>query len=684
LPPTATPTATPLQITDWRGEYFANVNLAPPSVLVRNDRVVDFAFDSGQSLASGVPSENWSARWTRTWDFSEGNYRFHVLVDDGARLWVDDLLIVDAWVDGAPRELTANLYLRGQVSIRLEYYNHLGGGRIRLNWEEVTDYPDWQGTYYPTRDLSGLPRLQRDDTAIDFNWGASAPVSYMPADNFSVRWLRRLNLDRTGTYRFRVTSDDGARLWIDGRLVIDAWRDGFSTNEAYVDLSAGGHDVRLEYYEHLGGALAQLTWSFVTAPATATFTPTPIPPTPTNTTTPRPPTPTPTNTPPTPVAPTITPIRPTVTPIVPTPPVRPEPALRLQPAAGPVGAPITAIGSGWPAHTQVDLFVTGTGDQSGDMQRVGDAAADAAGNFRTQITVPAGQGWDSRSAVQIVARAQAAPQDVALATYQIQAVVSAVPVPFTSIPADQARLALRQPAFLVLSSADEWAARFGPQPPPADPAVDWSQEFVIGVFLGAQPSVVEARVDSIQRRGNELVVRLAGPVPGLPGRNQEGGQPAQTLVRVSRSALPQAAQGNPASLRFSFVDATGQVLAAGTGPSVQIATEAPSAQALEAPLAEATAPAAAAEIAPPASPEAGARAVPEASAQPEAGAQAVPKEAPTVAPAEPSPLPMLAAVEGPSTAEVTFAWLGLVLWVLLVAGIVVGVGLIIWRSRRRA
>jgi nitrate reductase NapE component len=645
---------------------------------VRNDRVVDFDVGSGDRPAPSVPGENWSARWTRTWDFAEGNYRFHVLVDDGARLWVDDLLIVDAWLDGAPREFTANLYLRGQVSIRLEYYNHLGGGRIRLNWEEVTDYPDWQGTYYTGTDLSGLPRLQRNDTAIDFNFGAGAPVSYMPADNFSVRWIRRLNLDRSGTYRFRVTSDDGARLWIDGRPVIDAWRDGFSTNEAFVDLSAGGHDVRLEYYEHLGGALAQLTWSFVTAPATATFTPSPIPATPTHT-------PTPTNTPPTPVAPTITPIRPTVTPIVPTPPVRPEPTLRLQPTAGPVGAPITAIGSGWPAHTQVDLFLGGAGDLRGDLQRVGDAATDGAGNFRTQITVPAGLGWENQPAVQIVARSQATPQVMALATYQIQALVGAVPVPFTPIPADQGRLALRQPAFLVLASAQEWAARFGPEPPPADPAVDWSQEFVIGVFLGAQPPVVEARVDSIQRRGGELVVRLTGPVPGLPGPNQEGGQPAQTLVRVPRSALPQAARGNLANVRFSFVDATGRVLAQGTSPSVQIAAEAPAAEALEAPLAEATAPAAAAEIAPPASPEAGARAVPEASAQavPEAGAQAVPKEAPPVAAAEPSPQPMLAAIEGPSTAEVTFAWLGLGLWVLLVAGIVVGVGLIIWRSRRR-
>ena len=132
----ATPYAAALEvarsITDWRGEYFDDRGLEPPAVVVRNDRVVDFQWSAGQSPAPGIPNENFSARWSRDWTFETGNYRFQLIVDDGARLWVANNLIIDAWTDGAPREIAATLYLQGQVPIRLEYYNRLGGGRASL------------------------------------------------------------------------------------------------------------------------------------------------------------------------------------------------------------------------------------------------------------------------------------------------------------------------------------------------------------------------------------------------------------------------------------------------------------------------------------------------------------------------------------------------------------------------
>lgn len=668
--PTSAPSPTAPNITDWRGEYFANRSLTPPSVLVRNDRVVDFDFDAGGSPASTVPSQNWSARWTRTWNFAEGNYRFRILVDDGARLWVDDLLIVDAWFDGEPREFVANLYLRGQVPIRLEYYNHQGAARIRLNWEEVTEYPGWKGSYYPVRDLSGLPRLQRNDPAIDMNFGAGAPVPYMPADNFSVRWTRFLNLDRNGVYRFRVVSDDGARLWIDDRMVIDAWQDGLSTNEAFVDLPAGGHDVRLEFYEHLGNAQIQLTWSFVPAPPTPTFTPTPIPPTPT---------------PPTPVLPT-------VTPIVPTPSVPPgRPSIRLEPTAGPIGEPIVVIGSGWPANTQVDLYLAEVGRQFGRLSIVGEAITDGSGAFRTQITVPQGQGWEARSEVQVVARSQARPRDMVFAVYRIEPALT--DVAFQPIPTDQDRLALRQPAFLVFTSADQWVARFGPEPPQVDPPMDWQQEIVIGVFLGPQPPQVTAEVESIMLRGNSVLVQLSSPVPGLRGRTVEGASVARTLVRVPRRALPGGGRGNLANVNFYFLDASGTMLARGSGTGIALAEEEPAAEALEVPGVEEEPAAEALEVprveegptveileAPEAEETAPAL---EAEAVPEPTIQAMPEEAPAEREAEPSPQPLRADLEGPSSTAVVLAWLGFGLWVLLIAGIGVGIWLLVRRGRRQ-
>ena len=277
--PTFAPTATPATITDWKGEYFDNVSLQSPSRLVRNDRVVDLTLPNGTAPATNMPSENWSARWTRSWNFAEGNYRFRVVVDDGARLWVAGRFLIDAWADGGPREYIGDLYLKGDVPIKLEYYNHLGDARIRLNWEQMTNFSGWQGSYYAVRDLSGLPVFQRGDENIDFDWGNDSPRPDLPVDNFSVRWTRRVQFAQPGVYRFQAASDDGVRVWVGGKLVIDAWRDGQRTYEGQIQLAAGETDVRVEYYEHTGRASIKLSWALVSGSTpTATLTSTAGPP----------------------------------------------------------------------------------------------------------------------------------------------------------------------------------------------------------------------------------------------------------------------------------------------------------------------------------------------------------------------------------------------------------------------
>jgi PKD repeat protein/uncharacterized protein YraI len=111
---------------------------------------------------------------------------------------------------------------------------------------------DWRGEYFNNRHLSGAPALVRNDVAISFDWG--------PADDFSVRWSRGLSFS-AGTYRFYTRVDDGTRLWVDDNLVIDEWHDSAPTTYSYeIYLTEGWHNVRMEYYERSGSALAQLAW----------------------------------------------------------------------------------------------------------------------------------------------------------------------------------------------------------------------------------------------------------------------------------------------------------------------------------------------------------------------------------------------------------------------------------------
>lgn len=130
---------------------------------------------------------------------------------------------------------------------------------------QVVPAGHWQGEYFDNMDLSGSPSMIRNDGTgfLDFNWLSGSPSTAcgLPVDNFSVRWTRSVAFDG-GTYRFKVTSDDGFRLWVDGDLVIQTWEDGgLSDLRVYVALSAGDHDVVLEYYDNEGSATVKLTWT---------------------------------------------------------------------------------------------------------------------------------------------------------------------------------------------------------------------------------------------------------------------------------------------------------------------------------------------------------------------------------------------------------------------------------------
>jgi hypothetical protein len=618
VPPTRTPVP-PIVISDWRGEYYDNPYLQPPARVVRNDRVVDLALAPGTTPAQNLPSENWSARWTRTWVFAEGTYRFNLIVDDGARLWVGGHLLIDAWYDGSARLYTRDIYLKGEVPIQLSYYNHLGAARARLNWEPVTRFDGWKGSYFAVRDLSGLPLFQRDDAAIDFDWGNGAPRSDMPADSFSVRWSRRVDLPKSGLYRFWARSDDGVRLWVDGKLVIDAWFDGLTLHEATISLAAGEHDLRVDYYEHLGVALIGVGWDYVlptatptptltrtpTSTPTATATPTPSPTAPTPTHTPTPtstptatatpsltaPTPTDTLTPtgtatstatPTPSVtlppPTDTPTpTPTVTVVTETPtsppvetPIQGKWEIRLNPGSGPIGKPFDVRGRGWPAGSTVELFLVRPLRRSEAPTPLGQVVSDEAGSFRTELAIPAGAGWEGLPQAIVQAQASGGPLQ-ARASYTILPRLTRVS--FRPIPADEERFAWPEPAYLALGSQADWAAQFGDEPPPAVPAVDWERELVLVAILGAQPAGSAVEVESIVQRENTVSVWLTAVVPQGTAMVEGKKVFPRAMVRVPWAELMPPARPASKQTLFVFLDASGRVLAQGPLGQVELAGE---------------------------------------------------------------------------------------------------------------
>lgn len=105
----------------------------------------------------------------------------------------------------------------------------------------------------------------RNDTNVNFNWGSGSPDPAVPTDNFSARWTRTLNFDQTRIYHFSVQVDDGVRVFIDNNIIIDEWHPATAlTYTADVNLAAGYHSLRIEYYEAMLDAF--INFSFGPAP----------------------------------------------------------------------------------------------------------------------------------------------------------------------------------------------------------------------------------------------------------------------------------------------------------------------------------------------------------------------------------------------------------------------------------
>jgi alpha-glucosidase (family GH31 glycosyl hydrolase) len=119
------------------------------------------------------------------------------------------------------------------------------------------------GEYFLGTELKGSPTFSRIDPQVRFNWDSKSPRSGFPREQFSVRWTGKLGpMPETGEYILATKSDDGARLFLDGKLILNRWVNQASTEvDVPIRLKKGSwHDIRMEYFQGGGGADAALRW----------------------------------------------------------------------------------------------------------------------------------------------------------------------------------------------------------------------------------------------------------------------------------------------------------------------------------------------------------------------------------------------------------------------------------------
>lgn len=236
----------------WRGEY---TKAGHPTEL-RADRALDFAWEAGGPFPN--MSDDFTARWTKSSFLPAGRYRFTTTSDDGVRLTVDGMRVIDEWTVHSPTEHTALVTLEAGVhDFAVDYFEKAGGATLKLAVAEESP-EGFRGEYFANATLSGEPALVRHDRAVDFEWGLGAPAAELPADQFSVRWTRTYRGDGAAT-RLVTTTDDGVRAYVDGKLVLDRWQVmGPTTFTTELDASPGEHTLVVEYFEALGGATAKV------------------------------------------------------------------------------------------------------------------------------------------------------------------------------------------------------------------------------------------------------------------------------------------------------------------------------------------------------------------------------------------------------------------------------------------
>jgi len=255
----------------WTGEYFDNVTLTEPAYTPRDDDSINFDWGWGPP-AGGMPTNSFSVRWSGTFDFAEGSYRFYARVDDGVRVYVDGECIINGWRDGGLRLYTADRALTaGDHTIQVEYYDRVQVARIYFWWKPLavpvptpTPAPSpvsgWLGQYHNNEGLTGSPSATRHDPWIGFDWGTDSPMPEIYRDHFSVRWTTTAHFG-TDHYRFCATADDGVRILVDGQVVLDEWHAANAESYCVAHwVRFGTHKVEVNYFEGGGNALIYVWW----------------------------------------------------------------------------------------------------------------------------------------------------------------------------------------------------------------------------------------------------------------------------------------------------------------------------------------------------------------------------------------------------------------------------------------
>jgi RHS repeat-associated protein len=316
------PTPTPAAGTGLLGRYYDNEDFTDLRLVRIDPNVSTWYGDGSPDPLIGI--DTFSIRWTGYVlpRFSE-TYTFSVEAADGARLWVNNQLVVDHYScmpDGCEGSGNIALTAGTPYGVRLDFHDALDSAGVILRWSSTTQareiipqsqlFPDASaststptsspttvpthsptpfasgngltGEYYDNGDFTWL-KVVRTDPFVNFSWGSGSPDPSIGVDSFSVRWQGFIVPRFTETYRFYVDANDTSNLWINGQSVVSGPCCGEYSGTIFL-VAGVRYSLRLDYVENGEGAGVRLSWSSPSQPKEVIpasqlyiFSPTPTP-----------------------------------------------------------------------------------------------------------------------------------------------------------------------------------------------------------------------------------------------------------------------------------------------------------------------------------------------------------------------------------------------------------------------
>lgn len=268
-----------LPFDTWVAYYYSDTKLTGRPGYVKSisptgsNKILADQHESGSPADGKIPADNFSAKYRTAKRLPAGEYVLRARADDGVRVYVDGQLVFDRWTQGSFKEDAVQFTVQDRNVtnqnekdvhwIEVQYVEYSGSSNLEFAVQplsEALNTDQWVGYLYPKQDLSGKPIIlggtgsQTSLSTINFNWGTGQPHSLIPADKFSARFIKKASF-KTGVYQIKTWSDDGIRVYVDGRTVIDSWVDsGTDYKDVVLTLEEGIHEIKVEYYDNLENA----------------------------------------------------------------------------------------------------------------------------------------------------------------------------------------------------------------------------------------------------------------------------------------------------------------------------------------------------------------------------------------------------------------------------------------------